>query len=80
MDEKGFGMGLMGKAKVFCSKENLEPVMHEPTNTEWVLIFECISANGRVLPSYIIFKAKIMMEAWIKELQKDGKICLSDKR
>ena len=34
MDEKEFEMGLMGKAKVFCSKENLEPIMHKPTNTK----------------------------------------------
>ena len=62
IDEKGFGMGLMGKAKVFCSKENLEPIMHKPTNTKWVSILECISANGWILPLYIIFKTKIMMK------------------
>lgn len=80
MDEKSFGMRLMGKEKIFCSKENLESIMKEPTNTKWVSILECISANGGILPPYIIFKAKIMMKAWLKELQKVGKVCLSDKR
>ena len=47
--------------------------MHESTNTKLVSILECISANGQILPLYIIFKAKIMIEAWIKELQKMAK-------
>ena len=80
MDEKGFGIRLMGKAKVFCSKENLEPIMHKSTNTKWVSILKYISVNSQILPSYIIFKTKIMIETWIKEPQKNGKIYLSDKR
>ena len=80
MDEKGFGMGLTGKEKVFCSKDNLEPKMKEPTNTKWVSLLECISANGGILPLYIIFKTMIMMESWLKELKKEDKIGISDKR
>ena len=79
MDEKGFGMGLIGKEKVFCSRDNLHPYMKEPTNTEWVSVLECISACGDILPPFIIFKAKIMLEAWVKKVQRRGRVCLSDK-
>lgn len=34
INKKSFGMGLTGKEKVFCSKDNLEPKMKEPTNTK----------------------------------------------
>ena len=60
MDEKGFSMGLMDKDKVFFPKKNLELMMLEPTNTKFL---ECISANSQVSSLYIIFKAKIMIEA-----------------
>lgn len=70
MNKKRFGMGLTGKEKVFCSKKNLQPYIKKPTNTEWVFLLECISADGRILPLYIIFKVKIMMETWVKEIKK----------
>ena len=80
MDEKGFSMGLIGKEKVFCSRDNLHPYMKEPTNTKWVSVLECISACGDILPLFIIFKAKIILEAWVKIVQRGGRVCLSDKR
>ena len=49
MDEKGFNIGRLGKEKVVCSKENLDPRVREPTNTEWVSLLECISV--RVTPA-----------------------------
>lgn len=73
MDKKSFGIGLSGKEKVFCSKDNLQPYMKEPTNTKWVSLLECISANSRIFPPFIIFKGKIMMEAWVKEIKKRRK-------
>ncbi|EIT76332.1 hypothetical protein AO1008_11411 [Aspergillus oryzae 100-8] len=49
-DETGFAMGLIAAAK--------------PGNREWVTAIECISSNGWALPSCIIFKGKVHMEAW----------------
>lgn len=60
MDEKGFGIGLTVKEKGFCSKDNLEPGMKEPTNTERVSLLECMAASGLILPPYMFFKAKII--------------------
>jgi hypothetical protein len=79
MDEKGFNLGSIGKEKVACTKENVHVYINEPTNREWVSLIECISADGRILPVFIIFKAKIMLETWMLALEKEGKICLSDK-
>lgn len=53
--------------------------MKEPINTKWVFLLECISAAGGILPPYMIFKAKIMMKAWVKKIKDGGKICLNDK-
>ena len=79
MDEKGFGIGSIQEGKVICSKENLDPRIKEPSNTEWASLLECISNDGFLLPPFFILKGKIQMEAWLQELQKGGKICLSDK-
>lgn len=68
MDKKGFGMELLDKKKVFYSKDNLHPYIKEPTNTKLVFVLECISASGCILLPYVIFKAKIMIKAWVKEL------------
>ena len=59
MDEKGFGMGLTGKEKGFCCKDNLEPGMKESTNTERVSLLECISASGLFLPPYISLRLRL---------------------
>ena len=79
MDEKGFNMGHLCKEKVICSKRNLDPRVKEPTNTDWTSLLECISDDGVNLPPFTIFKGKIQMEAWIHELQKNGKVCISQK-
>ena len=79
MDEKGFALGLLGSEKCFCSKETIELKRSEPGNTDWASVLECISADGRLLPPFIIFKGKVFMESWIEELVGQGKIGLSRK-
>lgn len=79
MDEKGFQMGHINRERVICSKYNKDVRVKEPTNREWVSILECISADGQLLPPFIIFKGKVQKEAWLQQLLAGGKIALSEK-
>ena len=40
---------------------------------------ECISADGRKLAPFFIFKGKRQMESWIQEVEEGGKVCISQK-
>lgn len=64
-DETGFAMGLIAAAKVVTRSDVPgKPFLLQPGNREWVTAIECISSNGWALPSCIIFKGKVHMEAW----------------
>lgn len=80
LDEKGCALGRAGKAKVVCSKTNINANMSEPGNREWVTLLECISAGGKLTPLFIIFKAKLQKESWQNELAKGSGslVCLSE--
>ena len=79
MDEKGFTMGQINKQKVIAAKGTLPAIMSQSSTREWVSIIECISADGFLLPAFIIFKAKVMKKSWMDELEQGNIIALSDK-
>ena len=53
--------------------------MTQPGDREWATLTECISMTGRVLPLWVIFKAKMQQQVW-KDALKDhnAKVCLSE--
>ena len=53
-------MGSIGKQKCIIPKDQKKQYFTQPGNREWVTLTECISMNGRVLPPWIIFKAKTL--------------------
>ena len=63
MDEKGVEFGRTKKERVFCDATIKKPRSQAPTNTERALIVECISADGRLFPPFIIFKGKVIIKA-----------------
>ena len=79
MDEKGFAVGQAGKQKVVVSKANLNAYMCQNGSREWVSLLECISADGALLPAFVIFKAKTQRKAWMNELERGNNIAISDK-
>ena len=79
MDEKGFALGQIGKQKVIASKHRLNTVLCQSGNREWVSLIECISADGVLLPAFIIFKAKRQQQAWMDVLERPNQVALSDK-
>ena len=79
IDEKGFMAGVTGKVKVMISKYEKKENVSQPGNREWVTLIECISQSGRVLPPYIIFKAKRFQTSWLEALEgQKGYISVSD--
>ena len=65
MDETGFSIGTIQKAFVVINKtEQSQSVVH-PGRQEWTTIIECISADGGVLPPFLILKGKYVSQAWI---------------
>jgi hypothetical protein len=68
-DETGFAMGLIATTKVITSREIYgRPKLLQPGNREWVTAIEAVSATGWSLPTYIIFKAKELQDAWFDDL------------
>ena len=77
MDEKGIMMGASEKAKVIISKYEKRQYMTANGSREWVSLLECISATGKALSPWVIFKGKMHKASWMKTL-KSGHIALSD--
>jgi hypothetical protein len=77
MDEKGFMQGVVAKLRVMISKYEKKAHMTQCDNRKWVSLIECISMDGRVLKSWIIFKGKLQQKAWY-EILKEGHIALSE--
>jgi 4-hydroxybenzoate polyprenyltransferase len=77
MDEKGVMMGAAEKTRVIISKHEKKQYMTASGSREWVSFLECISATGKALSPWIIFKGKMHKASWMKAL-KSGHIALSD--
>jgi hypothetical protein len=77
MDEKGTMMGASEKVKIIISKYEKRQYMTTSGSREWVSLLECISAIGKALPPWVIFKGKVHKASWMKTLE-SGHIALSD--
>ena len=55
MDEKGFLLGLGECSKVICTYKGRTFKMIDDGNRELLTVIESVSADGRVLPSLIIY-------------------------
>jgi hypothetical protein len=67
MDEKGFMMGVSGRAKVVIKATERNKFVTTDGNREWVSVIESVRSTGDLLPSMIIFKGKVHMEKWFKD-------------
>lgn len=85
MDEKGFALGLIRAIRVVtCTKKdrNASTFLTQCGNREWASLIECISADGRKLEPWIIFKGKMQQKQWHDHLSEGGQgghIAISDK-
>lgn len=72
MDEKGSALGSNAKTRVICSKHDVHAYKAQDGSREWVSLIECISADGRLLAPFIIFKGKRQMKAWYEVLEDEA--------
>src|SRR5436190_18962205 len=77
MDEKDIMMGAIEKIKIIILKYEKRQYMTASGSREWVSLVECISAVGKALNSWIIFKGKVHKASWMKALR-FGHIALSE--
>ena len=58
-------MGVISTAKVITGSERKgRPRTLQPGNREWVTVIEAISANGRVIPPFLILAGKLHQSKW----------------
>ncbi len=79
MDEKGSALGGTGKARVICSREDIQVYKTQDGNREWATLIECISADSRLLSMFLILKGKRQMKAWFDFVEdKEAYIAVSE--
>jgi hypothetical protein len=57
MAEKGFMLGQTSKVKVTCPKGQRNPHYSQDGNWKVVMVIECISAAGTIIPPMYIYKS-----------------------
>ena len=72
MDEKGYALGKLGKARVYCPKWELVTLAQDGSR-EWASLIECVSATGRLLTAFFIFAGKQIQNCWIAALEDDNR-------
>ena len=79
MNEKGFLMRQSAKIHVMISKHDKHAYSVQEGSWENISILKCVAANSWLLPSFIIFKAKMQHQKWRKHLWGNNIIALSNK-
>lgn len=69
MDEKGYAMGMIGKARVIVSQHDRVAYMMQEGSREWVTLLECVTMDGDMLGVQFIFKGKLKMKEWARHLR-----------
>lgn len=69
MDEKGYAIGMIGKARVILSTYERVAYMMQDGSREWVTTLDCACLDGSFLDPMIIFKGKLCMKEWLKHLR-----------
>ena len=62
-------MGVAASAKVVISKHEKQAFSAQSGSREWVSLIEAISATGRSLPLFVIFKGVNKLKAWLDILE-----------
>jgi len=68
-DETGFMMGKILSQMVITGWDRSGKKKRvQPGNREWVTIIEGVGAAGRVLPPFVVFAGKVLINTWIEDL------------
>ena len=61
----GFSIGTGQSAYIVVDSRLRKKYQAEPGRQEWVTAVECVSADGQVIPPFIIFKGDNFMMSWV---------------
>jgi hypothetical protein len=68
-DETGFNIGI-GRDQWIITREFSKPVWTgSNTNREYATVIEAVSATGNIIPPFIIFAAKCVLQGWFDETE-----------
>ncbi len=76
MDETGFRIG-MGKNQLVVTKRKRSQYLGMSENRESATAVECISADGRYLPAFLILSGQRHMSRWYEATPLDGRTAIS---
>jgi SH3-like domain-containing protein len=65
MDETGFSIGSIRAAQVVVNKTLKTKYHANPGRQEWTSVLECVSADGKTIPPFIILKGEKISISWI---------------
>jgi hypothetical protein len=78
-DETGFSLGVVATSKVITSSDRVsEAVAVQPGKREWVTSIEAVNAASRVIPPFLILRAKRHQQAWYTGVPGDWAIAFSN--
>ena len=69
MDEKGAAMGLNRHSRVIISKLEMLATIVQDGSREWATLIECVSMDGFALAPQYIFKGKLIMKEWARNIR-----------
>jgi hypothetical protein len=69
VNKTGFQMGDIDSMKVVTGKERrTQPELVQPGDCKWVTVIQSICAAGYATPPWIIYKGRIHISTWYKEV------------
>ena len=77
----GTSFGSAGSIRVIYPRDSLQVYRAQDGSREWISQIECISADERLLPIFLIFKGKRQIKAWFNVLEdREAYIALSENK
>ena len=77
-DETGFMMGkILSQMIITASDRSGKKKKIQPGNREWVTVIQGVGAAGHLLPPFVIFAGKVLINTWFEDLPRDWVIEVS---
>ena len=65
VNESGFSIGTIQASRVIINSTVGSQLQAQPGHQEWVMVMECICADGTSISLLIIFKEESLSSAWV---------------
>ncbi|KAF1981063.1 hypothetical protein K402DRAFT_343171, partial [Aulographum hederae CBS 113979] len=72
MDEKGFAIGVLNKARRVFSSQNPPKGASQDRNRAWITVIAGICADGSSIPPAIIYQGLGLQDSWLEDWQPES--------